>query len=72
MATSQRPDPDDDSVSHDAPPVSDQDPVAYVGDVEAEAGDEEELRDRFTEDHRAAREAGTNLDRGDGQEPELD
>lgn len=72
MAPTQRPDPDDDTVSLDAPSESDQDPVAYLGDVEAAAGDQEELRDRFTEDHRAAREAGTNLDRGDGQEPELD
>jgi hypothetical protein len=49
-----------------------QDPVSSLRDVEAEAGDEEELSDEFDEDDREARELGVQLDARDEPEPGFD
>jgi hypothetical protein len=48
------------------------DPIAALHDVEAEAGDEEEVRDLFELDRAAARELGADLDLPEGGEPVLD
>ena len=50
----------------------DRDGVASMHDIEAEAGDEAELRDRFVVDRRAARELGIALDPVAGEESRLD
>lgn len=50
----------------------DQDGVSSLRDVEAEAGDEQELRDDFDLDEREARELGVALDRTEPDEPPLD
>jgi len=50
----------------------DRDGVASLRDVEAEAGDEEELTDDFDMDDKAARELGVDLDDRDEPEPNLD
>ena len=50
----------------------DRDGVASLHDVEAEAGDEAELRDKFVVDRRAARELGVDLDPVGGEETRLD
>ena len=48
-----------------------QDGVASLHDIEAEAGDEQGLLDEFEIDHRAARQIGVALDLSD-DEPRLD
>jgi hypothetical protein len=48
-----------------------QDGVASLHDIEAEAGDEQGLWDEFEMDHRAARQMGVDLDNSEG-EPRLD
>jgi hypothetical protein len=48
-----------------------QDAVAWLHDVEAEAGDEQGLLDEYELDHRAARQLGVALDYSD-DEPRLD
>ncbi|HEX4018467.1 MAG TPA: hypothetical protein VHX15_17145 [Frankiaceae bacterium] len=48
-----------------------QDGVAPLHDVEAEAGDEQGLWDEFELDHRAARQIGVELDLAE-DEPRLD
>ena len=54
------------------PPFNlDQDGVAALHDSEAEAGDEEGVRDAFVLDEREARELGVDLDPVDGPEAEL-
>jgi hypothetical protein len=50
----------------------DRDGVRALRDMEAEAGDEEELRDLFALDHEAARAAGALLDDLGEEEPVLD
>ena len=50
----------------------DRDGVGALRDTEAEAGDEEEVTDSFDLDVDEARELGVNLDRVDGETPELD
>jgi hypothetical protein len=50
----------------------DRDGVGSLRDVEAEAGDEEELADDYDTDDRAARELGVQLDDRDEPEPRLD
>ena len=50
----------------------DRDGVGALRDTEAEAGDEEEITDSFDLDVDEARELGANLDRVDGETPELD
>jgi hypothetical protein len=50
----------------------DHDPVASLRDTEAEAGDEDELTDRFDLDSTEARDLGVALDRTDGETPFLD
>jgi hypothetical protein len=55
----------------DEPKERESDPVASLRDVEAEAGDEEELTDAYDMDDRAARELGANLDNRDEPEPGL-
>jgi hypothetical protein len=50
----------------------DHDPVASLRDTEAEAGDEDELTDRFDLDSTEARDLGVALDRRDGETPILD
>jgi hypothetical protein len=52
-----------------APVGSDQDGVASLRDIEAEAGDESEIRDAFDMDDREARELGVDLDDRDEPEP---
>jgi hypothetical protein len=47
----------------------DQDGVATMRDIEAEAGDETEIADEFDMDDREARELGVNLDARDEPEP---
>ena len=48
-----------------------QDPVAWMHDVEAESGDEQGLLDEYEMDYRAARQIGVALDNSEG-EPRLD
>jgi hypothetical protein len=48
-----------------------QDGVASLHDIEAEAGDEQGLLDEFEIDHRAARQIGVALDNSE-DEPRLD
>jgi hypothetical protein len=48
-----------------------QDGVAWLHDIEAEAGDEQGLLDEFEIDHREARQLGCALDYSD-DEPRLD
>jgi hypothetical protein len=50
----------------------DRDGVSSYRDVEAEAGDEEEVDDEFDLDQEAVREAGADLDRLGGETPRLD
>ena len=50
----------------------DRDGVASMHDIEAEAGDEAELRDRFVVDHLSARQLGIELDSIGGEETRLD
>ena len=50
----------------------DRDAVASLHDIEGEAGDEAELRDRFVLDHLEARQLGVELDSVDGDESGLD
>ena len=52
-------------------PCPEQDGVASLHDIEAEAGDEQGLFDEFEIDHRAARQLGCALDYSD-DEPRLD
>lgn len=52
-------------------PESEQDPVTYMHDTAAEAGDEGVLRDTFSIDVLEAEETGVALDRAGGQEAEL-
>jgi len=52
-------------------PCAEQDGVASLHDIEAEAGDEQGLFDEFEIDHRAARQLGCALDYSD-DEPRLD
>lgn len=63
-----------DSLDADEPDVLDvdRDGVASLHDIEAEAGDEAELRDRFVVDRRAARELGVALDPVGAEETRLD
>ncbi|HTW20855.1 MAG TPA: hypothetical protein VME70_11665 [Mycobacteriales bacterium] len=53
-------------------PRRDRDGVGSLHDAEAEAGDEEELDDRFDLDRDEARELGVELDRTGGETPTLD
>jgi hypothetical protein len=62
---------DDDDAEVPEPPGRDRDGVASLHDIEAEAGDEEEIIDKFDMDDRAAREAGVALDERDEPEPGL-
>ena len=48
------------------------DGVASLRDTEEEQGDESEVDDDFDLDSDEARELGVNLDRVDGETPELD
>ncbi|MDT7548645.1 MAG: hypothetical protein QOE84_1039 [Actinomycetota bacterium] len=66
-------DPDDLADDDDLgiPGDADQDGVASLRDIEAEAGDEGEIRDRFDMDDREARELGVDLDGRDEPEPDL-
>jgi hypothetical protein len=50
----------------------DRDGVASLHDVESEAGDEAELRDRFLVDRTEARQLGVDLDPIGGEESRLD
>ena len=50
----------------------DRDGVGSLHDIESEAGDEAELRDRFVVDQRSARELGVALDPVGGEESRLD
>ena len=50
----------------------DRDAVASLHDIEGEAGDEAELRDRFVVDHLEAGQLGFELDPVDGDETRLD
>jgi hypothetical protein len=50
----------------------DRDGVASLHDIESEAGDEAELRDRFVVDRAAARELGVDLDPIGDEESRLD
>ena len=50
----------------------DRDAVASLHDIDGEAGDEAELRDRFVIDHLEARQLGIELDPVDGDETRLD
>lgn len=50
----------------------DRDGVASLHDIEAESGDEAELRDRFVVDRVEARELGVQLDSTGGEESRLD
>ncbi len=52
-------------------PRPEQDGVASLHDIEAEAGDEQGLFDEFEIDHREARQLGCALDYSD-DEPRLD
>ena len=64
-----------DFLEADEPDVQDvdRDGVASLHDIEAEAGDEAELRDRHVVDRRSARELGVELDPvGGGEETRLD
>jgi hypothetical protein len=56
----------------ETPPFNlDQDGVGALHDTEAEAGDEEGVRDAFVLDEREAHELGVDLDSIDGPEAEL-
>ena len=50
----------------------DRDAVASLHDIEGEAGDEAELRDRFVVDHLEAEQLGIALDPVDSDEARLD
>ena len=50
----------------------DRDAVSSLHDIEGEAGDEAELRDRFVVDHLEARQLGIELDSVDDDETRLD
>ena len=50
----------------------DRDAVASLHDIEGEAGDEAELRDRFVVDHLEAEQLGIELDPVDSDEARLD
>lgn len=50
----------------------DRDGVAALHDIEAESGDEAELRDRFVVDRAEARELGVQLDSTGDEESRLD
>jgi hypothetical protein len=56
---------------HDLPAPHDDNAIASLHDVEAAAGDEQEVRDLFTLDVVEARELSIDLDPVD-DEPELD
>lgn len=65
----------DDTISYDEVEERidrEQDGASSYHDIEAEAGDEEEVEDSFLLDEEAARESGVNLDRIGGETPELD
>ncbi|MFL6240238.1 MAG: hypothetical protein ACJ735_12175 [Actinomycetes bacterium] len=63
---------DDADQPPDAPPGRDADGVGSLRDAEADAGDEEEVSDRYDMDDREAREVGVQLDNRDEPEPRLD
>lgn len=50
----------------------DRDGVSSLRDTEAEAGDEDEVTDKFELDSVEARELGVDLDRTGGETPRLD
>lgn len=70
--TEYRPDPDD-LISLDAPRDDrDRDGIGALHDVEAEAGDEEEVEDLMDLDETAAREVDVDLPGDQRDEPRLD
>jgi hypothetical protein len=76
MARFEPPGPDDEDVSSvdaiDPDLQRDRDGVGALRDVEAEAGDDEEVVDALDLDTREAQELGARLDEPDEPEPRLD
>lgn len=70
--TARRDRDDEQGLRLDAPPPDrDRDGTRALHDVEAEAGDEDELVDLFVVDRAEARALGVDLDPVEGPEPQL-